>query len=98
MMKPFVTRATALAMAVLFAFSLVGCGAKPTEPVAGSKAASSEQQPAVAQELVIGENVDLGGFDPTKEMSPFIRFLVFDCLVELGYDSKNFLALPPTGK
>ena len=38
------------------------------------------------QELVIGENVDLGGYDPNRDMSPFIRFLIFDSLVELGYD------------
>lgn len=83
MKKSFVTRAAALVMAALFAASLAGCGAKPAE---AQSAPSAQQETAVAQELVIGENVDLGGLDPAKEMSPFIRFLVFDCLVELGYD------------
>lgn len=83
-MKSFVTRAASLALALLFTLSLAACGAKPA-PQSAAPASTGEAAPA-AQELVIGENVDLGGWDPAKEMSTFVRFLVFDCLVELGYD------------
>ena len=48
-------------------------------------------QTPLTQELIIGENVDLGGYDPNRDMSPFIRFLIFDSLVELGY---NFEQIP----
>jgi len=50
-------------------------------------------QSAVSKELIIGENVDLGGYDPNRDMSPFVRFLIFDGLVELGYDFEQIPAL-----
>ena len=53
---------------------------------APSSSAPSSEAETVEQTLVIGENVDLGGLDPSTTMSSFIRFLIFDGLVEMGYD------------
>ncbi|MDR3230798.1 MAG: ABC transporter substrate-binding protein, partial [Synergistaceae bacterium] len=70
-----------LSMVILLALlaGLYGCG----EAGAG----------VPTQELVIGENIDLGGYDPTKDMSAFVRFLIFDSLVELGYDYEKIPGL-----
>ncbi len=57
---------------------LAGCGGKPA---------------ASPQQIVIGENADLGGYDPGTTMSPFIRCLVFNSLVELDADFKLVPAL-----
>jgi len=43
--------------------------------------------------LTIGESVDLSGYDPNRDMSAFVRFLIFDSLVELGYDFEQVPAL-----
>jgi peptide/nickel transport system substrate-binding protein len=56
---------------------LAGCGGKP---------------PA-AKRIVIGENADLGGYDPGTTMSPFVRMLVFNSLVEQDADFKLAPAL-----
>ena len=50
-------------------------------------------QDAISQKLTIGENVDLGGYNPNRDMSPFVRTLIFDGLVELGYDFEQIPAL-----
>ena len=55
----------------------------------GSEAVSAR----VPGELVIGESIDLGGYDPNRDMSPFIRFLIFNSLVELGYDYEQIPGL-----
>ncbi len=42
---------------------------------------------AAAQELVIGENEDMGGYDPMSNMNPFtMRAMIFDTLIKLDYD------------
>lgn len=63
----------------LLGLLLTGC--------AGSSATTPPQQ------IVIGENTDLGGYDPGTTMSPFIRTLVFNSLVELDADFKLVPAL-----
>ena len=56
--------------------------------------ASCAAQPStVENELVIGESVDLGGYDPNFDMSPFVRALIFNSLVELGYDFERIPGL-----
>lgn len=67
-----------LILAVMLLISLAGCS--------GNNAPASQKPAAALQELVIGENIDLGGYDPVKDMSSFVRFLIFDGLVELGYN------------
>lgn len=73
------------AIAITLAFGVMGCSKKSNDAPNNTEVdvVNNEQ---VNQELVIGENVDLGGYDPVKDMSSFVRFLVFDCLVELGYN------------
>lgn len=75
--KKIAKKVVCLLITVMFLVSLVGCS---------NNEKSDSQKPDIAQELVIGENVDLDGYDPVKDMSPFVRFLIFDSLVELGYD------------
>ncbi|MCX7781424.1 MAG: ABC transporter substrate-binding protein [Negativicutes bacterium] len=58
---------------MLISTIMAGCGGGKTE---------------TAQQIIIGENVDLGGYDPGTDMSPFIRTLIFNCLVELDADFK----------
>ena len=41
------------------------------------------------QELVIGEQYDLVSYDPSKNMSDFVRALVFNSLVEIDMDFKK---------
>ncbi|UNC93027.1 ABC transporter substrate-binding protein [Candidatus Contubernalis alkaliaceticus] len=45
----------------------------------------------VIQEVVIGEQFDLGGYDPSSSMSSFVRALVYNNLVELDL---NFNKVP----
>lgn len=81
---------------------LAACGAGQNGPADESQYNNAQQaqangedsqhgQDQAIQELIIGENVDFGGYDPNRDMSPFIRFLIFDSLVELGY---NFEQIP----
>jgi hypothetical protein len=44
------------------------------------------------QEIVIGEQFDLVSYDPSKNMSDFVRALVFNSLVEIDMDLKKRLA------
>lgn len=46
-----------------------------------------------SNQIVIGEHADLGGYDPASTMSPFVRSLVFNSLVELDADFKLVPAL-----
>ena len=64
-----------IAIAMLLVFLLTGCGG-----------------PGVAsKQIVVGENVDLGGYDPATDMSPFSRLLIYNSLVELD---ANFQLTP----
>lgn len=76
-----------LLITLMFLVTLVGCSNNEN---------SDSQKPDLAQELVIGENVDLAGYDPVKDMSPFVRFLIFDSLIELGYNYEKIPALATT--
>ena len=81
----------ALILACLIALSAAGCGAPAAETTAtettAAPAAPAAEAQAVPQELVIGENEDLGGYDPMSNMNPFtIRALIFNTLVQLDYD------------
>ncbi|BBB89458.1 MAG TPA: ABC transporter substrate-binding protein [Methylomusa anaerophila] len=53
----------------------------------------SSSEPRTVQQIVIGENTDLGGYDPGTDMSPFIRTLIYNSLVELDADFKLTPAL-----
>jgi len=64
---------------------------EPQNPAQDEEQATTQGD--VPQVLTIGENVDLGGYDPNRDMSPFIRFLIFDSLVELGYNFEQVPAL-----
>lgn len=87
---------TALLLLAAMLLALTACGgssAATTAPAEEKPAEAAEPAPAeepaapVAQELVIGENEDLGGYDPMSNMNPFtIRALVFNTLVQLDYD------------
>lgn len=74
---------------------LAGCGTgeKGDGAVPAPVEATPENPPAAAapvlQELVIGEQFDLRGYDPAKNMSDFVRSLVFNNLVELDLDFKQ---------
>lgn len=86
----------ALILACLITVSAAGCGAPAAETTAAkttatgttaAPAAPAAEAQAVPQELVIGENEDLGGYDPMSNMNPFtIRALIFNTLVQLDYD------------
>ncbi len=84
----------ALILACLMALSIAACGVPETQndPSKGSEENSNATEPStpaapVAQELVIGESDDLGGYDPMSNMNPFtIRALIFDTLIQLDYD------------
>lgn len=78
-------KVVSLILTVLLLISLAGC--------LGNKAPDSQKTTAVVQELVIGENIDLDGYDPVKDMSSFVRFLIFDGLVELGYNYEKATGL-----
>lgn len=43
--------------------------------------------------IIIGEHADLGGYDPASTMSPFVRSLVFNSLVEIDAEFKLVPAL-----
>ncbi len=51
---------------------------------------------AIKQELVIGEQFDLVSYDPSKNMSDFVRALVFNSLVEIDMDFKKSPGLAET--
>lgn len=84
--KLFMTKGVCLILTVLLLLGLPGCANN-------GNASSSQPSKSVPQELVIGENIDLGGYDPGKEMSSFVRFLIFDGLVELGYNYEKIPGL-----
>ena len=56
-----------------------------------SACSGGESAPPAQAVLRIGENVDLGGYDPNSNMSPFVRALIFNTLVELD---ENFQQSP----
>ncbi|MGL4740444.1 MAG: ABC transporter substrate-binding protein [Sarcina sp.] len=67
---------------IVSAGMFISCGEKTTDVSAN-----------VAQEIVVGDNKDLGGYDPAKEMSDFVRPLVYDTLVALDQDFKKVPSL-----
>jgi len=81
-MKKF-KKGIALALVSVLTFAMIGCSNSAIEEEVQTE---TGEITTVAQELAIGENIDLGGYDPVKDMSAFVRFLIFDCLVELGYN------------
>lgn len=86
-----------LVMAVMLLASLAACAGNnntnTNQVDANNNANDTSESSETPQELIIGENVDLGGYDPVKDMSPFVRFLVFDSLVELDYNYEKVPAL-----
>lgn len=57
--------------------------------VTGCQGGNQPGTSSVPQELVIGEQFDLGGYDPSSSMSSFVRALIFNNLVELDLDFKK---------
>ena len=89
-------------LALAMAASMTACGkeeAAPTESAVTEDAAEEEapaEEPTAeaAQELVIGENEDMGGYDPMSNMNPFtMRAMIFDTLIKLDYDYTKSPAL-----
>lgn len=98
MKKKLLSMMLALAMVM----SMTACGkeeAPSTAPAAAEDAAKEETQKEepkaeVVQELVIGENEDMGGYDPMSNMNPFtMRAMIFDTLIKLDYDYTKSPAL-----
>lgn len=89
-------RILALLLTLAMVFSMTACGSASSTPAATSAPAhetaapteaASTEVPAPAQELVIGEGENLGGYDPMSNMNPFtVRALVYDTLIKLDYD------------
>lgn len=81
------------ALAFLLSFSLLaallaGCatgGSSSAPPASGSATSNATGE----QTLVIGEQFDLGSFDPTEGMLDDTQILVYDQLVELDADFKQ---------
>lgn len=68
-------REMVIAVAIMMLFLLAGCGG----------------QGVTSKQIIVGENVDLGGYDPATDMSPFSRLLIYNSLVELD---ANFQLTP----
>lgn len=78
--KKFKFLSVFIAVSLVMTMLLTGCQ-KDGKPDASTK--------VIKQELVIGEQYDLVSYNPSKNMSDFVRALVFNSLVEINMDFKK---------